>query len=255
MSINWIILKKILNNFFYKMYKYFIDYVFPFRCLKCLTYVQDEDGLCSDCFSELHFNSSPYCKICGKGFAIDIDKDNLCGPCTIKRPIYDSARFIIRYDEKSKKIIHLFKYNDKTILSKIFAKILFGQYKEYISYADILAPVPMHKLKRLFRFYNQTQYLAKSLSSLSMIKLFPDLLIKYKYTQPQASLNQKARKKNINNSFLVNKKYNIEGKKILLIDDVITTGSTISECAKILKKAGASEVLVISIAATNNMYN
>ena len=81
-------------NFFYKLYKYLIDYLFPYRCLKCFSYTQDEDGLCSSCFSSLHFNSKPFCIICGKGFNIDIDKSNLCGPCTVKKPIYDQARFI-----------------------------------------------------------------------------------------------------------------------------------------------------------------
>jgi ComF family protein len=242
-------------NFFYKLYKYLVDYLFPYRCLKCFSYTQDENGLCSSCFAGLHFNAKPFCIICGKGFNIDIDQSNLCGPCTVKKPIYDQARFIIRYDEKSKGLIHSFKYNDKTILSKIFCKMLYTQYREFIESSDIIVPIPMHKLKRLSRLYNQTQYLAKSLSDLSKINMISDLLIKYKYTKPQTSLNQKARKKNINNSFLVNKKYDIKGKTILIIDDVITTGSTISECAKILKKEGCRKVFVIAIAATNNMYN
>jgi ComF family protein len=242
---------QIIYNFFI----YFIDYLFPYRCLKCFSHTQKEDGLCSNCFKDLNFNYIPYCYICGKGFAINIDGINICGSCTAKKPIYDNARFIIRYDEKSKSLIHAFKYNDKTIFSKIFSKMLFYQYKDYITQADLIVPVPMHRLKRLLRFYNQTQYLAKSLSKLSSIDVRSDLLIKHRYTKPQTSFNQKDRKKNVLNSFIFNKKYNIIGKTILLVDDVITTGSTIKECTRVLKKAGALKVLVISVASTNNMYN
>ncbi len=137
-------------KFLYNIYKYCIDYLFPYRCLQCFCYTQQEDGLCSNCFGNLNFNSSPYCIICGKGFAVSIDQENLCGLCVAIKPFYDNARFIIRYDEKSRKIIQAFKYNDKTIFSKIFSKILYKQHKELIDSADLIVPVPMHRLKRLF---------------------------------------------------------------------------------------------------------
>jgi competence protein ComFC len=103
---------------------------------------------------------------------------------------------------------------------------MFNQHKEIINLADIICPVPMHKLKRLFRLYNQTHYLAKFLYNLSNIKMIPDLLIKTRYTKAQTYLKKKERIKNIHDSFSINQKYDIKNKTILLVDDVITTGST-----------------------------
>ena len=239
-------------SFFKKIVTYLVNYLFPSKCFKCLNYTQ-EYGLCSMCFNELNFNSKPYCQICGKGFALSIEDNNICGVCITDKPNYDLVRFLLRYDEKSRKIIHAFKYNDRIYLGKFFTKIIFNQYKEMINSADLICPVPMHKLKRIFRLYNQTQYLGKFLSDYSNIKMIPDLIVKKIYTNSQTNLKKSARIKNVKNSFAINDKYNIKNQTILLIDDVVTTGSTISECAKILKKSYAKKVIVIAIAATNLM--
>jgi predicted amidophosphoribosyltransferase len=90
-------------NSLYKIWKYFTDYLFPSKCLQCFVYTQ-EYGLCNKCFSDLNFNSKPYCQICGKGFALEIEWASLCAVCLVKKPHYDMARFIIKYDEKSKSI-------------------------------------------------------------------------------------------------------------------------------------------------------
>ena len=230
-----------------------LDIIFPRKCLVCTTHSQNQSGICGKCFSKINFNNTPYCAICGKGFAIDICTDYICGVCTKQKPKYTKARFIIKYDENSRYLIGAFKYQDKTILSDYFAKLLVSRYQYCLHDIDYIIPVPMHRLKRIYRLYNQTQYLATSVSKITTIPTKLTILKKDKITKSQASLKGIERKNNLKNSFAITNPDKIKGKNILLIDDVITTGSTISECATMLTKAGAKSVVIFAIAATNRM--
>ncbi len=145
------------------------------------------------------------------------------------------------------------KYRDQTFLAKKFARILFDKVKNEIVDCDLIIAAPLH-LKRLKkRKFNQAGLLAKEISKFSkQSKFIPDFLIRVKNTRPQIELRKKQREKNLKRAFLVNKKYRelVKGKKILLIDDVMTTGATVENCAKELKRRGAKEVLVLTIAKT-----
>ena len=132
----------------------------------------------------------------------------------------------------------------------MFAKLLLARYEADIEDIDIIVPVPMHRLKRLLRHYNPAQVLAKEISLLLNKKMIADILIKTKWTKPQTTLSKIARKQNLKNSLTVNKKHNIKGAKILLVDDVRTTGTTSNACSNLLKKAGAKNVKLLTIGAT-----
>lgn len=227
-----------------------VDYIFPPRCLSCPNFTLTNDGFCAECWLKINFISHPYCKLCGYKFDIFISENSFCGKCLYKSPPFNKARSLIKFDQFSKKLIHDFKYHDKTHLAKIFSKLLYYRYKEDIADVDIIAPVPMHKFKRLFRMYNQAQILAHETAKILNKPIYENLLIKYKWTKSQAFLTRNQRKKNLSKSLKINDKYIIENKKILLIDDVITTGVTIHECSKILKQAGADSIVVVSIART-----
>ena len=230
-----------------------LDIIFPRKCLVCTSNSQHKSGICGKCFSKINFNNTPYCPICGKGFAIDICTDYICGGCTKQKPKYSKARFIIKYDDHSKPLIAAFKYKDKTILSDYFAQLLINRYYNCLHDIDYIIPVPMHRLKRIYRLYNQTQYLANSVSKITGIPTKFTIMTKSKMTKSQASLKGKARQNNLKHSFAITNPDKVKGKNILLIDDVITTGSTISECVKILTKAGSKSVTIFAIAATNRM--
>lgn len=231
-------------------FKNIIDYIFPPGCLTCTNFTFTPDGFCGECWPQINFISEPFCKLCGYKFEIYLEENLLCGRCLSKPPNFNKARSLVKFDQFSRKFIHDFKYYDKTHLARVFAKLLYFRYQKDFSNIDIITPVPMYKFKRLFRMYNHAQLLAKEIAKIIDKPLYDNLLIKNRWTKSQAYLSQNARKKNISKSIILNEKYQIKNKKILLIDDVITTGVTINECSKILKLAGASYITVISIAKT-----
>ncbi|MDX1924752.1 MAG: ComF family protein [Rickettsiaceae bacterium] len=168
--------------------------------------------------------------------------------CLHKKPDYDMSRSLLRYDDNAKSIIFNFKYNDKTYLSNFFVKMMIAKYSSLIEDVDIITYVPMHKFKRIFRLYNQAWVLANAVAKASNKKLRPNLIIKKRNTKSQTTLSKTLRKTNLIDNFEVRTR--LDGLKILLIDDVITTGSTVNYCAKALKKQGAQKVYILSIAKT-----
>lgn len=230
--------------------KHIFNFILPSRCISCSEILEQSNSICPMCFNKLNFISSSYCECCGIAFEFSINNVVLCGKCIAKQPSYDLARSIFKYDEISKKLVHAFKYNDQTNYSKTFAKLLFNRYKDDLQEIDIVTPVPMHRIKRIFRQYNPAQILAYDLAKLFKAPCKADILVKTKWTKAQTRLSQSARMKNLAGSISCNKKYGILNSNILLVDDVRTTGSTANYCAKILKKAGAKSVKLVTICST-----
>ena len=228
-----------------------LNYIYPPRCISCSELMQETGGFCGACWSKLNFITIPYCRICCFEFSFDPGEGNdICLKCNTTPPSYDFARSVLRFDENSKKLVHNLKYHDSTFIAANFAKIIVNMHKEIISDADYIIPVPMHKWKRLFRLYNQSQILAYELGKELGIKMLPNILMKTKHTKSQTGLSKAQRQENLTGSIAVEQKSFIKGKKIILVDDVMTTGSTVNLCAGKLKKAGASEVVVVCIART-----
>jgi ComF family protein len=232
------------------MIKRIINLLLPPKCSGCSNKVSGYNYLCSECWKNLNFINDPKCKTCGTPFEFELNEESPsnCLLCIKKPPKYNKSRSLLKFDDVSKKIIHKFKYYDKTIISKFFANQFYLKYKDIIENCDVITCVPMHKLKRIFRLYNHSQILAKDLSLISNKKFIANLLLKIKYTKSQTFLNKNMRKINLKDSISFNDKFEINGKKILILDDVITTGVTINLCCKILLENGAKSVDVISIA-------
>ncbi|MGC0371755.1 MAG: hypothetical protein DGJ47_000455 [Rickettsiaceae bacterium] len=236
------------------MIKRVIDYILPNRCIACLKLSSDNEGICAECFMKLNFISSPYCQKCGSPFEFKIEHQLVCTKCVINPQKYFLARSLLRFDEESKKIIHNFKYNDATENADIFAKMIIARYAKDFQGVNIIAPVPMNRFKRIFRRYNPAQILAKSLSQRMNVSFIPDLLIKTKWTKAQTNLNKAQREKNLQNSISMNPLYTDKKQnrtlKVLLVDDVRTTGATCDNCVNVLQKAGVQEIRFITIGAT-----
>lgn len=234
----------------YKIYQYIIDYILPCRCPSCAEITDSNEDFCSKCWKKLNFITKPYCSICGRQFNISILEGMKCGKCLQSYHYYDWSRSLVKFDEYSKKIIHTFKYKDKTSLAETFTKLLYNQYSHELHNIDLIIPVPMNRFKRLFRMYNPALLLVLEMNKIINTTMIPDILIKTKWTKAQTYLSKNEREKNLAGSIIINKKYQIQGKRILLLDDVVTTGTTINKCAKILKAAGAKHVSVMTIAMT-----
>lgn len=231
--------------------------VFPNHCVYCQKIIGQEGLFCVDCWPKLQFISEPKCSICSFPFTIEINSHLsgklVCANCIAKKPFYDKSIVIFRYNYLIRKIVSDLKYRDQTFLAKKVSEILFNKAKNQIIDADLIVAVPMH-LKRLRqRKFNQSVMICRNLKfKQKRLKFFPDLLLRVKDTAPQVQLRKKQREKNLKKVFLLNKKYQslVLNKKILLVDDVMTTGATLNNCAKELKRKGAKEIIVLTIAKT-----
>ena len=226
-----------------------IRIILPPRCLHCGKVISNDDCLCSECFNKISFITKPYCIHCGTPLLNKSVGDLYCATCLNKKDGLRYSRSAVIYDEFSKKLILDFKFFDHIENKKLLANWMFLAGKDiFDSDVDVIIPVPLHYTRLLKRKYNQSAILSSELSKLTNIPADYKSLVKSKITQPQAECSGKMRIKNIKNAFTVKYPENIKGKRVLLIDDVYTTGSTLRECAKILSKAGAKSVDSLTVA-------
>lgn len=223
----------------------------PPRCIKCGAILSDDDGLCSECFRELNFITAPYCYKCGHPFEeVGSSKKLICGNCMKKRKTpFRFNRSALYYDDISKDLILALKFMDKTENAKTLAKWLCMAGNDiWQEGVDILVPVPLHYKRLIKRRYNQSALLVKELSKLTGIKADYTSLVKHKSTKPQVQFSGHERVKNVKGAFSVKHLEKIKGQRVVLIDDVMTTGSTLKECALALQKAGAKSVDTLTVA-------
>lgn len=228
-----------------------IDILLPPRCIKCGQIITSADGLCEDCFNEVTFITHPFCAKCGIPFEnAPHAKDFLCGHCLqdTKSP-FRMSRSALKYDDNSKPLILAFKFMDKTENARVFAKWMKISGEDiFVSGVDLIIPVPLHYTRLVKRRYNQSAILAGELSKLTGLKVDYNSVVRHVKTRPQVEFSGHARVKNVKGVFSVKHPEHIYGQRILLLDDVMTTGSTLKECAKALLKAGAKSVDTLTVA-------
>lgn len=227
-----------------------ISIIFPSKCIACSSIVSAGSKICSICWGKLEFISSPSCAKCDYPFEFDIGHDALCGSCLNEAPLFDKAISVLRYTALSKVMVHRLKYSDKLHIAKHFASLLFKKIHKDVHKFDFIIPVPMHRKKMRSRFYNQAALMVTHLSGYSAIVPLHNGLLKTKHHKSQTGLSRGIRKENVKNTFGINKKYIslIKGKNILLVDDVYTTGATVNECSKVLRRSGCGSITVITLA-------
>lgn len=229
-----------------QFFKTLLNCLLPPRCQKCGKVLSQDLGLCDDCLAEIHFITEPYCYKCGHPFEFLEQKSGklLCGNCLKnKRTPFRFSRSAFIYDEDSKKLILDFKFHDRTDNANVLAKMLFIAGKDiWEAGIDVIMPVPLHYTRLIKRRYNQSALLCNELGKLINIKVDNLSLIRHRKTRPQVELSGMERQRNVRNVFSVKNIDAVKGKRILLIDDVLTTGATLKECAYALKRAGAKSV-------------
>jgi ComF family protein len=173
-----------------------------------------------------------------------------CAACAAQPPRYARARSVLAYDEGSRDLILAFKHADRADLALPFARWMARAGAELLAEADLIAPVPLHWRRLLFRRYNQAALLAGALGRISGRPVVPDLLRRHRATPKQGRLSRSARRRNVQGAFALPEKYEtlIAEKRVLLIDDVITTGATVESCARLLLDGGARSVDVLALA-------
>jgi ComF family protein len=230
------------------------DALLPPSCYACEAPVQTQGLLCPSCFPRFRFIGAPRCHCCGLPFAsaADAGEGGLCRACLEYPPSYDRARAAWLYGEASKPILLGFKYGDRTELAPALARAMATAGAELLAEADLLAPVPLHRLRLLSRRYNQAALLARALGRLSGRPVLPSLLLRRRATAPLADLSPRARAKALAGAIAVSPRQagRVAGRRVLLIDDVLTSGATANACAEALLAAGAAGVDVLTVART-----
>jgi len=243
------LLKEKLKNIFKTVRTVSTQMVFPegISCIVCNNELEggEKYDICKEC--RLEFNTT-FCVRCGRGI---FDSGSFCDKCIEYGEYnFDYARSALSYNETATRLIHNFKYGGAKYLSTYLAKFLDTiEHIEVHQKADFITCVPLHKKRKKVRGYNQAELLANSLSNITGIK-FVDTLDKMVYTKNLARLSKQERAEVIKNSFALKEKFDknkLKDKRIILVDDVLTTTATADECAKILKKGGAGEVIVLTI--------
>lgn len=218
-----------------------------FRCIGCGKDVFDEVGFCDECRAKLPFNNGKTCKRCG--VAIDGEED-YCGNCVEEKMYFDRAYSAFVYDGIVRKTILRMKFSACGTYARVFARYLvFLAEKQGLQY-DVVTCVPMSAASYKKRGYNQAELLARGFCDIMDCNdKFVVALQKIKDTAPQEKLTKFERKENLIGCFRVADGVDVKGKRVLLIDDIKTTGSTVNECAKVLKRKGATSVEVLTVAS------
>jgi len=230
------------------------DILFPPKCPACETVLTHdrEYPFCPECLSTISFTASPLCTSCGLPFTETEGANHLCEDCILSKPPFSIARSLGKYESALLDTIHLFKYHGKISvgedLGRMMAKACYDSIE--IENYSLIIPVPLHPKRLREREFNQSLILARQISKKFSIPLDFIALRRKIRTEAQVNLSGRQRMANVRSAFEVADRSRIEGKKILLIDDVYTTGSTAKECSKILMKSGAKEVAVLTLART-----
>ncbi len=226
--------------------------LFPPACLACNELVEQQGALCSECWNQMEFCTGSACDICGYPFEYQMDHHTICGACIQQPPPYSRARAVFRYNHVSKQLVTSLKYHDKTHIVPYVAEWMVRAGQDILDEADYIIPVPLHRRRLWARRYNQAALLSKHVSRKTTVPVFYNALQRMRYTPPQAGLNYKQRMKNVQGAFQVEAKcrFRIKNKRIILIDDVLTTGATVKACARALLKAGAQRVDVLTLGQT-----
>jgi ComF family protein len=226
-----------------------LDLALPRLCAACRAPVEGQ-GLCPQCWSKLSFISRPYCERLGIPFVYDPGPGILSMEAIADPPAYHRARAAVRFDEVSRALVHALKYGDRLDLAPMMGRWLANAGRELLADADALVPVPLHWRRRWARRFNQSAVLAAAVSAASGVPLAAGALKRMKATAQQVGLSRSERAANVAGAFQVppDAKAAVVGRRLVLLDDVLTSGATVEGCARALLRAGAANVDVLVFA-------
>ncbi len=226
-----------------------LDLALPRLCAACREPVEGQ-GLCPGCWSKLSFIRRPYCERLGIPFLYDpgpgiLSMEAIAGP-----PAYHRARAAVRFDDISRALVHALKYGDRLDLAPMMGRWINHAGGELLAEADALVPVPLHWRRQWTRRFNQSAMLAAAVSAISGVPVAAAALKRVKATAQQVGLSRSERAANVQGAFRVppEGKAAVVGRRLVLVDDVLTSGATVDGCARVLRRAGAANVDVLIFA-------
>jgi ComF family protein len=225
-----------------------LEFFLPRLCLFCGASVGEDAAVavCPECEAQLDWGASPMCTCCGVVFASRDGADRVCGDCRTEPPPFTRARAAAVYEDSAALAVKRFKFNRQMAFLPVMQHWLQRPLcLELVAAADLLIPVPLHPKRLKQRGFNQALLLARAFPQVPVSR---EALVRLRNTTPQVELKPKERRDNVKGAFAVSDPAQVKGKNVLLIDDVYTTGATVAECAKVLRRAGAMQVEVLTVA-------
>jgi ComF family protein len=229
--------------------KLLLDIALPTLCIACREPVAGE-GVCAACWGKLSFIAPPHCPRLGIPFVYDPGPEMLSMEAIANPPAYSRARAAVRYDDIARTLVHALKYQDRTDLAPTMGRWMARAGHELLEQADMLIPVPLHWRRAWSRRYNQSGALARVIQRQAGIKMKGELLRRVRATEQQIGLNRAQRASNVQGAFQVGaeRQSEVQGARVVLIDDVLTSGATADACARALLRAKAAQVDVLVFA-------
>src|SRR6202162_3164931 len=223
-----------------------LDIALPTLCVACREPV-DGEGVCAECWAKLSFIAKPYCPRLGIPFVYDPRPELLSMEAIAHPPAYGRARAAVRYDDVARTLVHALKYQDRTDLAPAMGRWMARAGRELLADADALIPVPLHWRRGWSRRYNQSGALARVIAQQTGVKLASEALRRVRPTQQQIGLSRSQRATNVQGAFkvAVPRQSEIAGRRVILVDDVLTSGATADACARALLRAKAAAVDVL----------
>lgn len=231
------------------MYETAITFLYPAECRVCkeLLGVTTIPYICNNCWQDIHFVEPPWCDICGTP-----NINGLCEACAITPPRYGKLRSVAFYQTTLQQAIHCFKFEKKKGLARHLIQLINTHIPSdcRIAEYDFILPVPIHKKRQQERGFNQATLLANGIAKTEGVPVLRDTLVRHRHTVAQSSLDREARQQNLIGAFTIRNPDIIRGKRLLIFDDVFTTGATIREAVSELWTADPAEVDVLTLART-----
>lgn len=220
-----------------------LDFALPARCAGCGTIVDEVHSFCPSCWMQIHFLGDDGCQTCG--LPLEATDSEQCGACIAMPPRIHRTRSAVAYDELPRGIALRLKYGRKVALARTMARYM-KPHVQAGDHAPILVPVPLHRGRLWQRGFNQSALVARELARQTGIRSEPGLLKRTKRTPPLKGMSLRQRRRTVAGAFSVDPSVNLLGKTVVLVDDVLTTGSTANACARVLKRAGAERIELLS---------
>lgn len=226
------------------------DILVPPVCLGCHSPVAAHDTLCPDCWRRIDFIRPPLCDRLGIPMPFDAGDRMISAAAAADPPDYDRARAVARYDGAMRDLVIALKFHDQHQARRLFGRWLADAGRDLLADAEVIVPVPLSRLRLIWRRFNQSALLAQEVARLADLPYRPLALVRTRRTRPQPGLTRQERETNVRGAFEVpaRRVTEVAGRAVLLVDDVVTTGATVGACARALRIAGARRVDVLTLA-------
>ncbi|CAH1661909.1 ComF family protein [Chelatococcus asaccharovorans] len=222
--------------------------IYPPTCIACGCATAEPHGVCAACWRDLPFITRPYCERLGTPFAVDLGGPLLSPSAIADPPVFERARAVARYDGTARELVHRLKYGDRPELAKAMGRMMASAGAELVADAALVVPVPLHPWRLWSRRFNQAMALSREVARHSGLRCDGLVLHRRKSTRPQVGLTRAERAANLQGAFHVPDNRRLLGERVILVDDVLTTGATANAASRALLRGGASSVDVLTFA-------